>query len=66
MFKVDVLIDDKPDSCEKTADLGIKVICMDNTYNKHVKESKNIIRANNWVEVYTQILILSNQMKNSA
>lgn len=57
-LSVDVMIEDKPDVALYLAEREIKVILYDTTYNKEVNHP-NIIRVNNWEEIYSIV----NQMK---
>ncbi|EJO5347804.1 hypothetical protein NRP93_001896 [Clostridium botulinum] len=48
----DIFIEDNPSNALELSNAGFKVILLDTNYNKHVKENENIIRVENWDEVY--------------
>lgn len=53
-YKIDYMIDDKPEVALHLADNGIKVLLFDTRYNKDVAHD-NIIRVDNWEDVYKKI-----------
>ncbi|MBW5458844.1 5' nucleotidase, NT5C type [Clostridium sporogenes] len=48
----DIFIEDNPTNALELSEAGFKVILLDTNYNKHIKENENIIRIENWDEVY--------------
>lgn len=56
-LSVDVMIEDKPEVAMYLAENGVKVLLFDNPYNQGL-EHKNMIRVNDWDEVYDQINII--------
>jgi uncharacterized HAD superfamily protein len=50
---IDIMIDDEPVNIEAIAPIA-KVICWDASYNRDC-EGENIVRANNWNDIYTLI-----------
>lgn len=58
---VDIMIEDKSDVALYLAENGVRVILIDNPYNKDVSHD-NIIRVNSWDEVETKIDELSENL----
>ncbi len=52
IHEFDVLIEDAPHYCQEVSKAGVKVLMMDCPWNRDVKESENLIRVNNWKEVF--------------
>lgn len=51
---IDVMIEDNPNNALAVAEGGIKVLLMNNKYNKNI-EHKNIIRCNDWLDIYNKL-----------
>jgi len=58
---VNVMVEDKPEVAIHLANNGIKVLLVDAPYNKEL-EHPNMIRVNNWHEVYEQIKIIEENL----
>lgn len=52
--EIDVLIEDSYETCRELADNGIKSILMTTKRNSDI-EDKEIVRVNNWDEIYEEI-----------
>ena len=52
--EIDVLIEDSYETCRELADNGIKSILMTTKMNSDI-EDKEIVRVNNWDEIYEEI-----------
>lgn len=52
---IDIMIEDCYDTCVDFNNLGIKSILMTSDINSNIIEDENIIRVNNWKEVYSII-----------
>lgn len=52
--KIDLLIEDSYETCKELSDNGIKSILITTKMNKEI-ETKEIIRTNNWDEIYEEI-----------
>ena len=52
--KIDVLIEDSYETCRELVDNGIKAILMTSKMNCNI-ETKEIVRVNNWNEIYQEI-----------
>jgi len=55
----DIFIEDNPTNALELSEAGFKVILLDTNYNKHIKENENIIRIENWDEVYNIVKEIS-------
>lgn len=51
---IDLLIEDSYETCRELADNGIKSILMTTKMNSDI-EDKEIVRVNNWDEIYEEI-----------
>lgn len=58
-YGIDVMIDDKKENVEELSKY-FKVLCFDATYNQECS-GENIIRVNNWNQIYNEIHRLSGQ-----
>ena len=58
---VNVMIEDKPEVALHLANNGIKILLVDAPYNQEL-EHPNMIRVNNWHQIYEQIKILENSL----
>ena len=52
---IDVLIEDSYETCRELTDYGIKSILMTTKMNSNI-EDKEILRVNNWDEIYKEII----------
>ncbi len=52
--KIDVMIEDSYETCRELVDNGIKAILMTSKMNCNI-ETKEIVRVNNWNEIYQEI-----------
>ncbi|WP_251859866.1 hypothetical protein [Clostridium sp. Marseille-Q2269] len=55
----DIFIEDNPNNVLELSQAGFKVIIMDTYYNRYIKENDNIIRVDNWHEVYNIVKEIS-------
>ncbi|MCI8272680.1 MAG: hypothetical protein HFJ55_01175 [Clostridia bacterium] len=53
-FKIDILIEDSYETCKELMSNGIKSILMTTKMNSDI-EDKDIVRTNNWNEIYEEI-----------
>lgn len=52
--KIDICIEDSYETCRELADNGVKTILMTTKMNSKI-DADNIVRVNNWLEVYEEI-----------
>lgn len=53
--KIDIMIDDNPNTCQKLSNNNIKTIYFRNVYGKVLEENKYLKEVKNWGEVYRHI-----------
>ena len=58
--KIDVMIDDNPNICQKLSNNNIKTIYFRNVYGKKVEESQYLKEVKNWGEIYRYIQEITN------
>lgn len=55
--RIDIMLEDQPENCEAIAE-HIPVMCMAYKYNEGLEGKDNIMRVDNWVEVYNVVMQL--------
>lgn len=58
--KIDIMIDDNPNTCQMLSENNFKTIYLRNIYGKELKENTNLKEAKNWGEIYRYIQELNN------
>jgi uncharacterized HAD superfamily protein len=58
--RIDIMIEDEPGNCEAVA-AHIPVLCMAYKYNEGLEGKGNIMRVDNWAEVYNEVMELARQ-----
>lgn len=58
--KINIMIDDNPNTCEKLSNNNIKTIYFRNAYNKKIEESRYLTEVKNWGEIYRYIHGMTN------
>lgn len=53
--KIDIMIDDNPNTCQKISDNNIKTMYFRNIYGRKLEENKYLKEVKNWGEVYRYI-----------
>lgn len=53
--KIDIMIDDNPNTCEKLSQNNIKTLYFRNIYGRKIQENENLKEVHNWGKVYTAI-----------
>ena len=58
--KINIMIDDNPNTCEKLSSNNIKTIYFRNAYGKKLEESQYLKEVKNWGEIYRYIQEITN------
>ena len=58
--KINIMIDDNPNACEKLSSNNIKTIYFRNAYGKKLEESQYLKEVKNWGEIYRYIQEITN------